>query len=266
MKANRLTQGKCRGGANGGWGAAALATALVLAGCGSSDGEAGVAALAEGLEGGATSTNTAFAVRNATAAAVTVRLALGPQPTGTWLRDVAQFPASWGVSGRGLVGSFNLPAQTTVSFTLPNATGLSGNVIFGGGAGNPGCGRQPGFPNAANFGEFTLGVPANGFNGQETVDVSSVNGTNAYLDIELATTNPWNAGAGHPNVSVVSGGTIGANADRVGVFGWQATNCTASVDPPNPIAGCPAPVDAPSRAELSSQPICTFSALPLAGA
>lgn len=236
---------------------AALAAALAMAGCdGSSDGDAGTVP-GDGTDAGTTSATTVFAVRNATTAAVTVQLALGPQLTGTWVRDVAQFPASWGVRGSGLVGSFNLPAQTTYTFTLPNATGLSGNVIFGGGAGNPGCGQQPGFPNAANLGEFTLGVPANGFNGQETVDVSSVNGTNVYMDIELKTTNPWNAGAGHPNVSAVSGGTIGDNANRVGVFGWQATNCTSSVNPPNPLPNCPAPINAPAHAELSSTPLCT---------
>lgn len=235
--------------------ALAGATALLLAAC-LSDDDPVVAGEAFGLD--ATSASTVFAVRNATASAVTVRLTLGPNAVGTWITNVNQFPADWGVSGSGLVGQFNLPAQTTRSFTLPAGTGLSGNVYFGGGTGNPGCGGQPGFPNAANLAEFTLGVPGNGYNGQESVDISNVNGTNSYMALALAGSNPWNAGAGYPNVTSASNANIGSNANRVGVFGWQATNCTSSVNPPNPTASCPAPVNAPSGPELSSQPNCTL--------
>lgn len=233
--------------------AVACVVALLLAGCGD---DAAAPPDAAGLDGD--SASTVFAVRNATANAVTVRLTLGPALTGTWVTDVSQFPAAWGVSGSGLVGTFSLPAQTTRSFTLPAGVGLSGNILFGGGAGNPGCGAQPGFPDAATLGEFTLGVPGNGYNGQETVDISGVNGSNVLMQLLLAGSNPWNAGAGHPNVTSASSGAIGSNANRIGVFGWQATNCTRSVDPPNPTAACPAPVHAPSGPELSAQPICTL--------
>jgi hypothetical protein len=235
--------------------AAATASLLLLAGCLSSDDD-GAAAPGDAFGLDATSATTVFAVRNATGAAVTVRLTLGPAVTGNWVRNVADFPSSWGVSGSGLVGQFTLPTQTTRSFTLPIGVGLSGNVMFGGGGGNPGCGAQPGFPNAANLGEFTLGVPGNGYIGQESVDISNVNGTNSYMALALAGSNPWNAGAGYPNVKAASNGNIGSNANRVGVFGWQATNCTSSVNPPNPLPGCPAPVNAPAAAELSSQPNC----------
>jgi len=233
----------------------ACAATLLLAAC-LSDDDPVITGESFGVDASSTSTTT-FAVRNATSSAVTVRLTLGPNAVGTWITDVSQFPASWGVTGSGLVGQFNLPANTTRSFNLPAGTGLSGNVFFGGGTGNPGCGGQPGFPDAANLGEFTLGVPGNGFNGQETVDISNVNGTNSYMALALAGSNPWNAGAGYPNVTAASNGNIGSNANRVGVFGWQATNCTSSVNPPNPTASCPAPVNAPAAAELSSQPNCT---------
>jgi hypothetical protein len=238
----------------GAW--ATAAAALLLAGCLSSDGDGTGAGDAFGLDSG--SATTVFAVRNATPAAVTVHITLGPAPTGTWIRNVSQLPAAWGVSGSGLVGSFTLPAQTTRSLTLPAGTGLSGNILFGGDAEKPACGRQPGFPNAATLGEFTLGVPGNGYNGQETVDISNVNGSNVYMDMALVTSNPWNAGAGHPNVTAASSGIIGSNANRIGVFGWQATNCTSSVDPPNPAPGCPAPLNAPPGPELSSQATCTL--------
>ena len=236
---------------------ASAAAALLLAGLAAcqSDGEE-AAAPGPGVEGSAATT--VFAVRNATSAAVTVRLSLGPAITGTWIRDVSQLPSDWGISGSGLVGTFSLPAQTTRSFSLPVGVGLSGNLLFGGGAGNPGCGAQPGFPDAATLGEFTLGVPGNGYNGQETVDISGVNGSNVFMQIALASSNPWNAGSGHPNVTSASSGAIGSNANRIGVFGWQATNCTSSVNPPNPLANCPAPVNAPAGPELSSEPICTL--------
>ena len=235
----------------------ALAAAMLVAACGGSDDDA--SATPGGPFGGdATSATTVFAVRNDTNSAVTVRLALGPPVSGTWIRDVSQLPASWGITGSGLVGSFSLPGQTTRSYTLPAATGLSGNILFGGGAGNPGCGNQPGFPDAATLGEFTLGVPGNGYSGQEGVDISNVNGTNAYMDLSLATSSPWNAGSGYPNVTAASSGVIGSNANRVGVFGWQATNCTTSVNPPNPTASCPAPLHAPAGPELSSQPHCNL--------
>ena len=247
---------KSRSRPGNGWMAAAAAAALLLAACGS-DNDASTTSDGT-VDADATSTTTVFAVQNDTDTAVTVRLTLGPPVSGTWIRDVSQLPASWGITGSGLVGSFSLPGRTTRSYALPAATGLSGNLLFGGGAGNPGCGNQPGFPDAATLGEFTLGVPGNGYSGQEGVDISNVNGTNAYMDLSLATSSPWNAGAGYPNVTSASSGAIGTNANRVGVFGWQATNCTSSVNPPNPTASCPAPLHAPAGPELSSQPICNL--------
>lgn len=236
--------------------ALAAATVLLLAAC-LSDDDPVMAGESFGVDATSTSTTT-FAVRNATSSAVTVRLTLGPNAVGTWITDVSQFPADWGVTGSGLVGQFNLPANTLRSFVLPAGIGLSGNVYFGGGTGNPGCGGQPGFPNAANLAEFTLGVPGNGFTGQEGVDISNVNGTNSYMALSLAGSNPWNAGAGYPNVTSASNANIGSNANRVGVFGWQATNCTSSVNPPNPTASCPAPVNAPAGPELSAQANCNL--------
>ncbi|MEM8963617.1 MAG: hypothetical protein AAGD38_19195 [Acidobacteriota bacterium] len=106
---------------------------------------------------------------------------------------------------------------------------------------NNGCSNAT-FPNATNLAEGSINFSINGSVGSgcanpDTTDISAVNGVNAKIAIDTS-------GSGWPYPSAQNG-ALGTNADRNGVFGWAATNCTNSAGFPNPSTVCAAPVDAP---------------------
>lgn len=129
------------------------------------------------------------------------------------------------------------PAVTFNFFFTPT------NVGF---ADNNGCSNAT-FPNATNLAEASINFGVNGSIGgscanADDTDISAVNGVNAILTV-VTTGSGWPAGT-----STAQNGLLGTNANKPGVFGWAATNCSgaqANAGYPNPSANCAAPKNAP---------------------
>jgi hypothetical protein len=195
-------------------------------------------------------TGTNLVVKNNTDSPVPVLITLG---AGYGINSVTQLPASWHITphpdGTNLKGSFTLPANSSVAFNS-GANSFSGNVAFGPTFAAMGCGGSACYPNATNLAEFTLNYPG------ETVDISCVNGVNAFISYQLSGGATWTDNVSPAAVSSFANKAMGQNANIPGVYGWQATTCTGNPNPPNPTADCPAPNDAPGASELSSAESC----------
>ena len=196
---------------------------------------------------------TTLQVTNNTANAVPVMVTLG---SGYGIASVAQLP--WNVQQAGssiLQGIFTLAGNSTVSFNSGTQS-FSGNIAFGPTFNKRGCGNSASnacYPNASALAEFTLNMQG------ETVDISGVNGTNAYITVNFSGGNPWNDGeGGNTNVTNIANQAITAWMAVSGVYGWQATTCIAAPNPPNPTSNCPAPVNAPSTPQLQSKQQCNI--------
>jgi hypothetical protein len=134
---------------------------------------------------------------------------------------------------------------------------FAGNVAFGPAFAGRGCGGDATtcYPDAAEFFEFALNL---GAGNQETVDLSGVNGTNAVLTANLGTP-AWTNNVTAASVTTISNPAIGSwTSGQNGVYGWQSTNCTSAVNPPNPLADCLAPLHAPGATQNQSQAICNI--------
>lgn len=208
---------------------------------------------------------TTLTITNGTPNPVPVMITLG---AGYDINNISQLP--WGVVQdpvgiQNLQGIFILAGTSagtnSVSFNSGTSS-FSGNVAFGPTAWGRGCGSsQAGacYPNATNLAEFTLNYSA----GQETVDISDVNGANAAITINFTGNNPWNdGGGGHTNVTnIPSVLPLSAFAQQSGVYGWQATNCINVVLPvPNgpPSNICAAPVNNPGAPQLQTNKQCNI--------
>ncbi|MBM4134215.1 MAG: hypothetical protein FJ245_10635 [Nitrospira sp.] len=202
---------------------------------------------------------TTLKITNGTANPVPVMITLG---AGYDINNISQLPASWNVVQdpvglQYLSGLFILAGNSSVSYnSYPSS--FSGNVGFGPTSWGRGCGNSAAgacYPNSINLAEFTLNYSG----GQETVDISDVNGANASLTINFASSNQWTDNSGNNNVTAIGIAPPLSNfANQVGVYGWQATNCTSSVNPPNPASGCPAPVNAPSASQTQTNAQCNI--------
>jgi len=126
-----------------------------------------------------------------------------------------------------LQGHFPLKAHARVSMAAPNGEGLNGNLSINTPPLN--C-PTPEFPFGVNLAEFIIN---NGFqvNGQETVDISGVCGTNAFLRFTLSA-DDWVANTETP-VHIFENNVWDANSDLVGVFPYGCDVCTGSVNPPD---------------------------------
>jgi hypothetical protein len=219
---------------------------------------------------GANSGGTILKITNNTDSSVPVQITLGSakNPANNYgISNINQLPPAWGIvpemPASTTQGIFILGGKKSVSFNS-GALSFSGNVAFGPKFSGRGCGsNQPGacYPNATNLGEFTLNIA----NGAETVDISNVNGANAYITINFigqTKANRWNDGSfsgANANVTTIANQSITKKVTQSGVYGWQATNCTTVVPPiPNPLPNCPAPINAPSTAQLQSLPKCNI--------
>jgi len=137
---------------------------------------------------------------NATANPVTGWLTLGANSAGK-VQNVRLVDVSTGqvvpVNGVGLQGSFTLRARQTVSWNSFNGGVAAGAVTFR--APPQSCGT-PGGPCGVTKGEFAINL------GNEAVDVSSVDGINAIMAMDLAEggATPWPA---NPN-----GGRVAQNS------------------------------------------------------
>lgn len=189
-------------------------------------------------------------VRNTTGSPVPVLITLG---AGYGIGNVNQLPASWNITpypdGTGLKGTFTLGPNAAVDFNSGNRS-FSGNFAFGPTFAAMGCGGSQCYPNATNLAEFTINHPG------ETVDISNVNGTNAFIEFKLDGGPPWTDNVSPSPIASFANKDIGQNANIPGVYGWQATTCTGNANPPNPVNGCPAPNNGPGTAELSSSQLC----------
>ncbi len=196
--------------------------------------------------GGGGGSGTNLVILNNTGQTIPVLLTLG---SGYGISDVSQLPASWGISGSGLKGQFTLGPNQSVSFNSGDAT-FSGNIAFGPTFTSQGCGQTPCYPNATNLAEWTLNHPG------ETVDISGVNGTNAYIQYQLQGGAKWTDNVTSGAITSFANAPIGQYVDTPGVYGWQATTCTGNANPPNPVGGCAAPINAPNHSELASVQLC----------
>jgi hypothetical protein len=213
---------------------------------------------------------TTLMISNNTAQAVPVQITLGStgDPASNYgISNISQLPAAWNIvpekSAPTTQGIFILAGNQSVSFNSGSSS-FSGNVAFGPKFSGRGCGNSnPGacYPNAINLGEFTLNIAG----GAETVDISNVNGANAWLTLNFSgqsSANYWNNGSftgANPNVTSIANAALTTPVTQAGVYGWQATNCINVVPPvPNPTSSCPAPVDAPAAAQLQSQAQCNI--------
>jgi hypothetical protein len=152
-----------------------------------------------------------------------------------------------------LMGYFTLPKHHTVHIAAPDGLGLNGNLCFGSPPINCPC---PDWPEGVALAEFILN---NGFqpNGQETVDISCVAGSNAYLGFDLSA-GDWTSNGGAIPVSTIRNNARYQNTGLVGVFPYGCDNCTSSDAPPSCIGQQPqfansAPICNVQRPALGNQ-------------
>lgn len=172
------------------------------------------------------------------------------------------------VSGVTDKGSYQMDAGETITYVPQTiacgSASCSPAVTFNyffttantGFSNNNGCSNSV-FPNATNLAEVSINFGVNGSVGTtcanaDDTDISAVNGVNAILKVQTS-------GSGWPAAtSTAQNGLLGQNANKPGVFGWAATNCSGSAANsgyPNPSATCAAPQQAP-RAPAGSNPTC----------
>ena len=244
-----------------------------------------VALLAASAAHGDNTPPTVVEVRNATNKSVYANLVLGQPPTSnpsgcqTYPTQIASvtdgrlvFTSSKGdkpikfvqqTTGVTTKGYYLMAPKETitykpVTFACQNQTGLcSPAVTFNffftnfkyNGNPNNGCGASTKFPNATNLGEASINFGISDYKNvpgaqsalcpnADATDISVVNGANSIIDIKLT-------GLQWPSHSATNG-ELGTNANRVGVFGWAATNCTNDAGYPNPASNCAAPNNAPT--------------------
>ncbi len=209
-----------------------------------------------GIRNASAQTGTTLVVTNNTSSDVPVLITLG---AGYGIANVNQLPADWNVSVQApLKGMFTLGASRSVHFNSGTRS-FSGNIAFGPTFTAMGCGSTAAnscYPNATNLAEFTLNMPG------ETVDLSGVNGTNAMIVVNFKNgpgDSRWNDGeGGNRNVRMISNQAISGWQPVPGVYGWQGTNCTFSYQPPNPMANCPSPKNAPTASQLQTRAQCNI--------
>jgi hypothetical protein len=122
------------------------------------------------------------------------------------------------------------------------------------GSPNNGC-MNARFPNATNLAEASVNFGINDYRNvkgatdglcanSDATDISIVNGVNARIELDMTESKGAKPSNTWPYYQAENN-PLGQNANRVGVFGWAATNCTNSDGYPNPSANCSAPLSAP---------------------
>jgi hypothetical protein len=164
---------------------------------------------------------TSLQFSNATGSAVTAWLTLGANSAGkvedAKLVDEAGHIVQ--VNGSGLQGSFTLQANQTVSWNSFNGGLVTGAVTF---RALPQYCPVSGGPCGVTKGEFAINI------GNEAVDVSSVDGINAIMAMDLSDggATPWPSNPGGGQVAQNSG-TIDGDKTAWGVFPYRCTTCAA---------------------------------------
>jgi hypothetical protein len=174
---------------------------------------------------------TSLQFSNATASPVTTWLTLGANSAGkvedARLVDVGT-GASVPVNGSGLMGSFTLGANQTVSWNSFNGGLVTGAVTF---RSPPQSCPTSGGPCGVTKGEFAINI------GNEAVDVSSVDGINAIMAMDLSDggATPWPQNPAGGKIAQNSG-TLTGDKTAWGVFPYRCTVCAAIGDAPG--TGC----------------------------
>lgn len=187
---------------------------------------------------------TTLETHNASDSPVLVYLTLGATPG--CVQDVSTITFTPAVDLNviaPLMGSFTLSKHHTVTIAAPDGLGLNGNLCFGSPPINCPC---PDWPNGVALAEFILN---NGFQpgGQETIDISCVAGSNAYLSFDLSA-GDWTANGGTISVTQMRNSTRYHNTGLVGVYPYGCDDCTASVSPPSCVG--------PQPQFANTEPIC----------
>jgi hypothetical protein len=170
---------------------------------------------------------TSLQFSNASDSPVTAWLTLGANSAGK-VQDAKLVDVRTGqvvpVNGAGLQGSFTLQANQTVSWNALNGGVATGAVTF---RAFPQSCPTPGGPAGVTKGEFAVNV------GSEAVDVSSVDGINAIMAMDLSDggATPWPSNPGGGGVAENSGALTG-DKPAWGVFPYRCTQCAAIGDAP----------------------------------
>jgi hypothetical protein len=200
---------------------------------------------------------TSLRFSNATGSQVTAWLTLGANSAGK-VEDAKLVDVSTGqsvpVSGSGLQGSFTLQANQTVSWNSFNGALVTGAVTF---RAQPQSCPIPGGPCGVTKGEFAINI------GNEAVDVSSVDGINAIMAMDLSEggATPWPSNPSGGQVAENSG-TIAGDKTAWGVFPYRCTKCAAIGDAPgttcNPL-GPAMQSYCKAGTEHDPQPVCQLN-------
>jgi hypothetical protein len=187
-----------------------------------------LAAMTLATRGGAAAQSfTTLRFSNATAGPVTAWLTLGANSAGR-IEDARLVDAGTGrnvpLDGSGLQGSFTLQANQTVSWNSFNGGLATGAVTF---RAFPQSCPTSGGPCGVTKGEFAINI------GNEAVDVSSVDGINAIMAMDLSDggATPWPSNPSGGQVAQNSG-TIAGDKTAWGVFPYRCTQCAAVGDAP----------------------------------
>jgi hypothetical protein len=170
---------------------------------------------------------TSLQFSNATASSVTAFLTLGDNSAGR-IPDVRLVDVSNGQNVpvtnvdpvRSLQGSFTLQPRQTVSWNSFSGGVATGSVTF---RAFPQSCRTPGGPSGVTKGEFAINL------GFEAVDVSSVDGINAIMAMDLSDggATPWPSNPNSGGRVAQNSGTLTGDKPAWGVFPYRCTQCAA---------------------------------------
>jgi hypothetical protein len=183
--------------------------------------------------------NTSLLVTNNTADSVMVYLVLSGGQDSTFIQNVNGI---FGCTQTGLVGSFYLHANDTVSYK--STLMFSGNLTFGAMPQN--CFDST-WTTGVNTFEFNLNEP------QESIDISAMGGVNSLMSVSLTgiileDTTQWQASPSYPDVRAFKNNVQGSNSNMVGVYPYGCPNCTNNEGK----QACETPNETPN-----TEPICT---------
>jgi len=166
----------------------------------------------------ALSNNTIMRITNSSQDSVLVYLTLGGGSDTTFLQNVN---GVFGITQSGLVGSFYLQPNDTLSYT-PTLK-LSGNIGFGSQGGN--CPDST-WVTGVNIFEFNLNEP------QESLDISAMGGVNSIMSVDLIGGANWGV-TGNLDVRHCQNDTMYKNTDHIGVYPFKCTDCTDTLGSAN---------------------------------
>jgi len=173
-------------------------------------------------DGARAQSHTSLWFSNATGSPMTTWLTLGANSAGrvenVMLLDVGTSQLV-PVIGSGLQGSFTLQANQTVSWDSFNGRLATGAVTF---RAFPQSCPTSGGPCGVTKGEFAINI------GNEAVDISSVDGINAIMAMDLSEggATPWPSNHNGGQMAQNSGTLTGDKA-AWGVFPYRCTQCAA---------------------------------------